>query len=267
VLPDWGNSLVKQTFDSYDYKSIIFETRATHNRNFGEDILFSRRNKVFIYENIYLFTNLTDYEAQLIKTTWMQAWLLLLANQKNRLPDEIVLNVDTAAYLEHYLQTLFVLDELPRMPYMEEDEDPKFVFVHLLVPHEPFIFSPDGRFEHRHSFDEFVEGYRNNVEFIDKQILTLVAQIIQRSSKPPIIIIQGDHGPNSIEPETTMPIFNAYYLPKGYQQVYDTITPVNTYRIVFSEYFGLDYDLLEDESYFSPTKLLSEYELVPNICP
>ena len=264
VLPDWENSVVKQTFDSYNYTSIIFETRATHNRSFGEDILLSRREGAYIYEEIYPLSNLNDYEAQLIKTTWLQFWLLLLANQKDSLPDDIILDVDLFAYQEHYRQTLFVLDELPRVPFIEDA--PKFVFVHLLVPHEPFIFSPTGRYEYHHSNEEFVVGYRNNTEFIDQQILMVVEKLIENSANPPIIVIQGDHGPNSTSPELTLPILNAYYLPMGYGSLYETITPVNTFRLIFDEYFGTNYGLLDDVSYFSETKILSNYTVFPNQC-
>ena len=49
-----------------------------------------------------------------------------------------------------------------------------------------------------------------------------------------------------------MKIFNAYYLPvDGNKLLYKSITPVNSFRLIFSHYFGADYPLLEDESYFS----------------
>jgi len=33
---------------------------------------------------------------------------------------------------------------------------------------------------------------------------------------------------------------------------YETITPVNSFRIVFNLYFDTDYELLKEESYFWP---------------
>lgn len=47
-------------------------------------------------------------------------------------------------------------------------------------------------------------------------------------------------------------MLNAYYLPNGDGvQLYDSITPVNTFRVLFNYYFGTELELLEDESYFS----------------
>jgi hypothetical protein len=44
---------------------------------------------------------------------------------------------------------------------------------------------------------------------------------------------------------------NAYYLPKGYKDLYDSITPVNSFRIILNEYFGASYPLLPDITYES----------------
>ena len=42
-------------------------------------------------------------------------------------------------------------------------------------------------------------------------------------------------------------ILNAYYLPgDGSKKLYPSISPVNTFRVVFSHYFGADLDLLPD---------------------
>lgn len=46
-------------------------------------------------------------------------------------------------------------------------------------------------------------------------------------------------------------IFNAYHLPhvNPRQYLYPSLTPVNTFRIIFNAYFGTSYRLLEDASY------------------
>ena len=49
----------------------------------------------------------------------------------------------------------------------------------------------------------------------------------------------------------SMRIFNAYYFPGGNERLYDSITPVNSFRIIFNSYFGADYPLLEDKNYFT----------------
>ena len=49
-----------------------------------------------------------------------------------------------------------------------------------------------------------------------------------------------------------MSILNAYFFPDGkYAALYPGITPVNTFRVIFDQYLGAQYELLEDRNYFS----------------
>jgi hypothetical protein len=148
-------------------------------------------------------------------------------------------------------------------------EGPKFVFAHFLVPHPPFIFAPNGEFAWA---EGRAEGYLSNVAFIDSQIVSVVAEIIEKSKTPPVIIIMGDHGATGIPkletPQWRMSILNAYYVNEQAQQdLYDSITPVNTFRVVFNNYFGTDYPLLEDLSYHASNmdRFIPE-NLIPNEC-
>jgi hypothetical protein len=47
-------------------------------------------------------------------------------------------------------------------------------------------------------------------------------------------------------------ILNAYYLPNGGEKyLYDSISPVNTFRVIINAYFGEHLELLPDRSYYS----------------
>ena len=49
-----------------------------------------------------------------------------------------------------------------------------------------------------------------------------------------------------------MSIFNAYFFPnEKYDLLYDDITPVNSFRIVFDSHFQTNYGILEDNVFFS----------------
>ena len=85
--------------------------------------------------------------------------------------------------------------------------------------------------------------------------------ILEKSKTPPVIIIQGDHGPGSgldwKSPERSClwertSIFNAYYLPDGGSSLlYPSITPVNSLRVVLNTYFKAGLPLLPDHTYFT----------------
>jgi len=162
-----------------------------------------------------------------------------------------------SAYVLHRERILY---ELSLLDHMAEVPGPKFVFVHILAPHNPFVFGPNGEpIERKTAFtlnddrevvsmQDYISGYRDQVTYLNQRMLSIVDALIQDSNQPPIIIIQGDHGtPRIAEWDDT--ILNAYYLPgDGEAQLYQTISPVNTFRVVLNHYFGGKQSLLPDQS-------------------
>jgi hypothetical protein len=144
---------------------------------------------------------------------------------------------------------------------------PKFVFLHLLVPHQPYVFDRDGSFvpieveNRRHRS----ENYANQVHAANLMIRRLVDGILERSPEPPVIIVQGDEGPYPPGTEEDgyewrnasldilqerAGILNAYLLPGGgTARLYPEITPVNSFRVVFNTYFGTNLPLLPDRTF------------------
>jgi hypothetical protein len=144
-------------------------------------------------------------------------------------------------YLQ-YLQNKYSLDSLEEIPDLPGR---KFVYAHLFVTHQPFVFYPDGQFHP--GLKQNIDAYRDQVIYADKRLLEIVKIILEKSRVEPVIVIQGDHsysyGPDRVK------ILNAYYFPdNGAKNLYDTITPVNTFRVLFNTYFGGSYELLPDVS-------------------
>jgi hypothetical protein len=94
----------------------------------------------------------------------------------------------------------------------------------------------------------------------------MVRTIIATSPVPPIIILQGDHGTQTLHPfdhvgrPTSVAqnmerfrAFGAYYLPDGGNTAMpDSVTIVNVLRYVFGYYFHADLPPLPNTMYFSP---------------
>jgi len=170
------------------------------------------------------------------------------------------------------VRTLFALQQLEEK--VLAIPGPKFVFAHLVIPHHPFVFGPNGEpiqpifYEPSEmEFSMYRKGYIDQVIFINKRIEKLVRMILDGSSRPPIIIIQGDHGPAPWGVrENRMYILNAYYFPRGPSGLYESITPVNTFRLIFNEYFGANHQLLVDVSRFSKYADPFDFTIMPNSC-
>ncbi len=145
---------------------------------------------------------------------------------------------------------------------------PKFTLIHSDLFHTPCIFDEKGNklpypangsvWAHTACMSEPPRAIKELYVFSQKKFIDWVSLILRQSSAPPIIIIQSDHG--LLRPHESvvqmhnsrMRILNAYYLPGQHNKgLYDTITPVNSFRVVLNDYFKAGLPLLPDKSYAS----------------
>ncbi|MBN2115881.1 MAG: hypothetical protein JW730_04890 [Anaerolineales bacterium] len=207
-------------------------------------------------------TSLTEFESLILETTALRA-----------VSDFQAPNTSNASRKDlRRLRVFSALEKTKKLPGLEGN---LFVFVHIVVPHFPYTFGPNGEATAYRGKDATREktaaAYAGQVQFINKEILDLVDALLENSEVPPVIIIQGDHGPLpdlAEDASQRMSILNAYYLPgiQADEVLYPSITPVNSFRVVLNSYFGQNLPLLEDNSYFAPLEDRNEYELVPNTC-
>jgi hypothetical protein len=92
--------------------------------------------------------------------------------------------------------------------------------------------------------------------FNNGQLEEVITSILEHAEVPPVIINEGDHGPDSNSGRVSyvqerMTNLNALHLPTGDEGLYPGLTPVNTFRVVFNKVFGADLPLLEDRVYYS----------------
>ncbi len=149
------------------------------------------------------------------------------------------------------------------------DPAPTFTFAHFLVPHPPLIFDRYGNFTPTEEATGTVkERYVEQLIYTNTLIQEMVTHLqAGPDEEDPIIVIQSDEGPNprrltieeddfnwvtasDAELREKLLILNAYYLPgAGDDALYPTISPVNTFRVIFNEYFGAGLSLEDDRSW------------------
>lgn len=177
---------------------------------------------------------------------------------------------------------LYGFDKLSDIP---KTEKPTFTFAHFITPHFPYVFDRDGnktppgytkKFAGTKGWKE-KDRYIDQLVFINSKILDVIDEIFSKSDISPIIIIQSDHGTASMDQmevdlgsitktqfNERMGILNAYFLPNGGNKIlYETITPVNSFRKVFNYYFKANYKILDDVSYFSQHRNISKSVVAP----
>jgi hypothetical protein len=149
------------------------------------------------------------------------------------------------------------------------DPRPTFTFAHLTLPHPPYVFDAEGHYVIPEQFGGGSDAaYLEQLEYTNDRILQMVDSLLSGpDASDPILVIQSDEGPHpyrldadedSFEwPEATdaelgekFRILDAVYLPgAGADADLGSVTPVNTFRIIFDRYFGADLPLLPDRSW------------------
>ena len=142
-------------------------------------------------------------------------------------------------------------------------DGPKYVFSHVYVPHPPFLFGPNGEnvIPDRREISglqswENPQGYVNQLIYATNEITVVIKNIVKNDPNA-IIIVQGDTGTltgTDISKKTDMKeIYQAHSILYAVRipdvEDSDYMIPVNTYRIIFNNYFNMNYDYLEYHSY------------------
>jgi hypothetical protein len=246
------HSAVRFNFESIGYQTVNFATGYAWNELEDADVFLAPPP----------FTSgLTEFEGLLLRTTFARyaqdfGWVD---------PDQVL----GQNYRDRFNNIFDNMEKIANMPGSQ------FAYIHLISPHPPFVFDPEGNPTYPPDFwneqrqypaDLYAKGYTNQLTYLNKKTLEAIDTIMSESDTPPIIILQGDHGPWLQPKDRKMWILNAYYLPGHNDKLYSTITPVNTFRVVFNSYFGGNYDILKDVSYFSPVPNLYDFSVIPNAC-
>jgi len=141
---------------------------------------------------------------------------------------------------------------------------PIFVYTHFSLPHDPFVLNHNGElqiFEETNlNYEKSKEAYIQQLKFANKMSIKVIDEILSDTDRDSIIIIQSDHGERT-KIDWTNPTeqmikqglnnINAIYFPNRHEGLaYDKISNVNSFRIIFNEYFNAEFKLLEDKYFW-----------------
>lgn len=244
-----SNNLVLQKFKTMNYKTYNFVSDwAGTNENYQADVTIGD-GKTFQFLGLKIIAS--ESNMVFLQTTLLSPFI-----------QEVLENALRS-------KTLSAFKKMPDIPYLAGS---KYVLAHIMSPHPPYVFTEDGGEVHNPNLNNADEGvnrrpyYLAQLKFISNQTLPLLKKLIKNSPKPPVIILQSDHGPGSIfgtrnkwksnysqsAVAERSGILYAVLLPdKNYQQFTDNMTPINTYSILFNQYFGENNELLPNKTYYT----------------
>jgi len=197
--------------------------------------------------NKYIFT---EFENKLISDT----------------PIPIFFYENTFSSLSGFFDRMRIQNSFEELSGVPTISGKKFVFAHIIAPHPPYVFGKYGEaisVSQNRSCEIQKAAYLNQLIYINNLTEKTIEKIISQSKKPPIIIIQSDHGSKFQEYceinyddkfLEAMPNIIAYYLPE-YKGIHlkNNMTPVNTFRIIFNGYFNQTMPILDDKIYYNNT--------------
>jgi hypothetical protein len=177
--------------------------------------------------------------------------------------------------VQHIVRTFDGVRDVPA------DPAPTFTFVHILLPHAPYLLDAQCQPLAQPITDDMQEDtpeqradYVGQVRCVDGLLLGAVTAIVQRSSTPPVILVVGDHGsgfsdlgfyghPESVPPafiHERFGAFGAFRLPAGGDSLFrEPITLVNVMSKVLRYYFAADLPPSADSLYVSGQELFNFY--------
>ena len=134
---------------------------------------------------------------------------------------------------------------------------PRFIYGHVYIPHFPYIYNSAGEpykdsvysseiYHDKKRFSEYT-GYGRKV------MVSLVKRLLQNINQP-VIILQSDHGAalalyDGSPKAYRFSNYSSFYFPdKNYDNLYDSISNINTFRIVLNKYFDQQFPLQPDST-------------------
>lgn len=249
------DNAVRSILEGAGYRTVVFETgyRATEWRDVPD------------YQDLTNWNNVIATTASYLQLPWIREYISYQLHSLHR---------------ERMERTFAVVEKKAAEP------GPKFVFLHILAPHPPFVYQSDGSLytsrkvftlgdgDHYGGARDYKERYSDEVKYITLRTAAMV-DVIRQNDPQAYIIIQGDHGPGSrfdirslaaSDPRERFAILNSYFFPdRRYDTLYPEITPVNSFRVVMNKIASSALPLLPDRSFFAEISKPLDFKEVTEI--
>lgn len=218
----------------------------------GENVLFTSSD-----ESIYAGTD-KDIDGYLMDNSLLRE--IILSINKLNSKSKSVSNEKFKGYSEDLKKAFECLNTC----YQKAQDGPTFTFCYIQAPHHPFVFDENGEAinDDSKAYEwEDKSYYLNQIKYVNKQIEETTENIIENDPSA-VIVIQSDHGARypmfkmskykkseydaKLESEKMQNPLNCVYMG-GKQIEIEGLSSVNTWRKVFNDLYGTNYEYIYPE--------------------
>ncbi len=165
---------VRSHLAEFGYKMVAFETGYFWNEVTDADVYVVANDNPL--EKVKQRRDVSEFEMMFLRTTALRT----LDELQSKFTHNLVKSIRTPEEKNHD-QVIFALDQLEQVPNLPGK---KFVYAHIVAPHAPFVFSPDGRYISNGAVNP---GYLDAISYVNSRVIPIVKSIIANSRFP------GDH--------------------------------------------------------------------------
>ena len=254
---------VNNFLQEYGYQTVVFDSGTGDTNDQYADIFISPKTTTTQETRA-----INTFEQFFLKTT--MGLLFFNDQSQDTSPDNSNDIIRSTINQDLTLRRDRISSALTHLPDYASSEGHYFLFSHIYLPHIPFLYGPGGEELRYHEnlslywFDveqeDYNEYYAYQIDYLNNSLLHTIDLILTNSKKPVVIVLQSDHGdgkfldrksPTIQGVNVRSAILNAiYFSDHNYNDLYTTMTPVNTFRVVLNHWYGTQYPLLIDKVFF-----------------
>lgn len=260
-----------------DYQIVVFDSGTRDTNNQYADIFISSKSTQSEEKQL-----VNPFEQLLLRTT--MGLLFFEGKSLDNGPEKANDIVISSVNHELSVRRERINHALAHLPDYASKQGHYFLFAHIYLPHIPFLYGPGGEELKYHPNlnlywyevepENYIEYYTYQLDYINQAVLNTIDNILAKSEKPIVIILQSDHGdaryfdweaPTAQGVNVNSAILNAiYFSDRSYQTLYPTMTPVNTFRVILNHWFGTQYPVLPDKVFFHEHPLSTTFNETPD---
>lgn len=176
----------------------------------------------------------------------------------------------------------------------ESNSGGRFIFAHILTPHDPFYFNADGSLSQTPGVDNngknVRQKYLDQIQFINAEMQKIITNVQTQSAGKAIVLLNSDEGayPQSLEVSFANPsaegtgegsvkdgdmskwsddwlkmkygILQAVRIPNATPEALENLSSVNLFRIVLNSQLGYNLPYLPNCHFALTNGIISEYQ-------